>query len=161
MIIHGKTESIYMWVCRNKPNRFTYNKVDSGKTKPWIWLKHRGLLQWPHLKMRAMVWYRDRVVVRGTHLLNRWRVNNSHGHHKVVRKTVLHLAVLLANRTKVEATMHHTRITWRVLFHQSTKTKHTVFNFFFAVLSIIMLNWNFRFTLRWYFLCRFWRTFPV
>ena len=56
-------------------------------------------------------------VVRGTHLLNRWRVNHSHWHHKVVRKTVLHLPVCLTNSTEMEETMHHTWVARRVLFN--------------------------------------------
>lgn len=116
-----------------------------------------------------MVWYRDRVVVvsvirRGTHLLNPWRVNHGHGHHKVVRKTVLHLTVFLANRTKVEATMHQTWVTWRVLFDQQNTI---IFKILAAVSLIHVLNirgfrcYETLITSRWYFLCRVCLTFPV
>lgn len=52
--------------------------------------------------------------IRNHVLMNR-RIDNSHRHHNVIRKTPLHLTVLLAYCTPVQTTMDHARITWRVL----------------------------------------------
>lgn len=149
MITQGKpeSESIYMSLKQTK-SVYIY-KVRFRQNKTLNLMGNHWGLQWPHLKIRAMVWNRNRVVVvlvsvtRSTHLLNRWWVDNSHRHHKVIRKTILHLTVLLTNRTKVKATMHHTWITWSILFPSKPKPKNTFSDSFFAVWSILDVNEDF------------------